>query len=613
MAVGVKHLNFILSVSLGLGLVGCGWQGRGGPNTLVIAVENLAFERASCESDDMAGREFESFRLFCEDGVRFTHAYTTSTLSQAALGSLLTGFYPLEHGLRNNGRDFLSARFETVAEAAVGQGYRTALISGGPPILRKSGVSQGFEVFDDNFPVPPKGLYRPAQEVTKIFLNWLDRGVDRDTFFSVLYLADLQFPEAATVSDLGEVRERSQESQVREVAESLTTLIKEMRERGLWHRTHVVLLGLSGGSGGRPSEIAPMNLYSENTQVALFLKPARRTRDQGPQWTIDKNISLADVGKSLYEFVGAIAPEPPLKQLPRVSLFPLIDQPQADWSDDRVILTESGWGSWRWLSPTRFAARRRQYLYVHDVNAKMYNTLLDRLEQNPLPASDPLWTTLNEGVLSLFHQLEIMPWRVHDQVMWQKNLAAQKWWSQKSSMQTMLPEGFHLTDGQVRRWLVSRMVQRNDWASLQKFGDEQKESIYSYVGRRNQGQGARLPGGRCGRLFDKALLNKRISDATRTELSCGDEMFESLVDVVGSKEKERRERAMEAFMRRLNVNRWESEVGAANYARWLPWDVSTTLPEGVTLSELFLALPEHKNLSGEIKGRRLRENRALDL
>lgn len=611
MAVSVIRLNFV--VSLSLLLAGCSWQNRTGPNTLVIAVENLAFERVSCESDDLSGREYESFRIFCEDGVRFTHAYTTSTLSQAALASVLTGFYPLEHGVRNNGRDFLSARIETVPEVAVARGLHTALFSGGPPILRKSGLSQGFEVFDDHFPVQALSFYRPAQEVNRVFLNWLDRSINRENFFAVLYLADLQFPDAPTVSDLGEVRERSQESQVREVAESLTSLIKSMRNRGLWHRTHVILVGLNGASTGRPSEISPMNLYGENTQVALYLKPARGTIDQGPQWTIDKNISLADVGKSLFEFVGGRAPVAPIKQLPRISLYPLVNQPRADWNDDRMILVESSWGNWRWLSPIRYAARRRQYLYIHDTRPKIYNTLLDRFETNPLPETDPLWTSLDEGVLSFFNQLELRPWNIHDRILWQKNIGGQKWWSQKSSMVQAHVENLNLADGQVRRWFVERLVQKSDWAGLQKFGDDQKESLFSYVARRNQGQTGRLPGGHCARLFNQNNLNKRNSNAIRADLNCGEEMFESLLDAVGSNDKERRERALDNFLRTFNVYRTEAEIGGANYARYSPWDVSPTLPGGITMSELFLTLPEQKGLRENIKGRRSRENRAFDL
>ena len=377
---------------------GCGWQGRGGPSTLVIAVEGLAFESVTCESED--------FRGFCEEGVRFTHAYTTSTLSQAALASLLTGLYPIEHGVRNNGPDFLSPRFRTVGETAVNSGLRTALFSGGAPIFRKSGLSQGFETFDDNISIGIKRFYRPSADVVQAFTNWHAREAAKTSFFATLYFADLQFPETPTTSDLGEVRDRSADAQLKEVAESLNGLIRYLKVKGLWHRTHVVLVGLNGLKSTHVTEVKPLNVFGDNTQVSLFLKPARRSQDLGPQWTIDKNVTLADVGASLFEFVGGRAPEPPMPQLGRGSLYKLIDQAHADWDDDRLILIESAWGQWRWVSNIRYATRRRQYLYVHDAHPKIYNTLLDRLESSPLPTRDPLWTTLKQTMISFFNELK---------------------------------------------------------------------------------------------------------------------------------------------------------------------------------------------------------------
>jgi arylsulfatase A-like enzyme len=129
MAVSVMRViglgfTFTLAVILNSVLAGCSWQGRRDPGTLVIAVENLGFDSISCEAED--------FRTFCEEGVRFTHAYTTSTLSQAAMASLFTGLYPLEHGVRTNGANHLPAHLVTVAEAAAARGTRTALFSDFP-------------------------------------------------------------------------------------------------------------------------------------------------------------------------------------------------------------------------------------------------------------------------------------------------------------------------------------------------------------------------------------------------------------------------------------------------------------------------------------------------
>ncbi|MGE0528868.1 MAG: sulfatase-like hydrolase/transferase, partial [Bdellovibrionales bacterium] len=138
------------------------------PSVLVIAVEGLGFESLNCDSVESGDLNLEGLRAFCEEAVRFTHAYATSTLAQPNLASLMTGLYPLDHGVRHNGSDFLSARFKTVAEGALTRGYHTSFISGGPPVWRKSGLAQGFEVFDDSIDLAPGLYYRPAEEVFQL-------------------------------------------------------------------------------------------------------------------------------------------------------------------------------------------------------------------------------------------------------------------------------------------------------------------------------------------------------------------------------------------------------------------------------------------------------------
>lgn len=610
MAVSVRVLWALLALAL-VGLPACSWTSGSDPSVLVIAVENLAFERLSCESGDLAGREFESFRIFCEEGVRFTHAFTTSTLSQPGMASILTGLYPLEHGVRANGRDALSSRILTVPEVAAQSGYRTWLISGGAPILRKSGLGQGFEVFDDVLPFSEQNWYRPAQDVVKNFISRLDKESGRKRFFSVLYLSDLQFPEVETRSDLGEIRDRSFDSQVKEVAESLTQLIAQLKARRIWHRTHVFLVGLNGSSG-RTDEWPPLNLYSENTRVALFLKPARPNFDQGPQWTVDKNVSLSDLGHSLFEFVGGHAPEPPLSQLPRISLYGLVNQPSSDWSDDRLILTESGWGSWRALSGVRYAARRRQYFYIHDASPKIYNTLLDRLENNPLPKSDPLWQTLQSPVLDFFSINDLPVWSIRDREAASFLNIAQAWWKEgNSEVNAAFPSG-DLDNAQLRRWRARRALDTKEWQQLQLLGEREKEPLYSYVAKRNLGVSARHPGGICAKYF-APKSKKADSPVPRAELMCGDDLFAHLISWLNGDGDGRSEWARDTFFREYRYSFIDSLIGAANYRRYAYWDVSLHLPVGATLTDLFLALPENRNLAEQLRVRRLRIDSAVDL
>ncbi len=205
-----------------LGVFACGWQPSlthsVRPSVLVLMVENLGFNAFSC-GDSSAPPDDVLFESFCEESVRFTHAYTPSTMSQAAAASLLTGLYPREHGVRHNGPQGLSATQVSVAEVAKAAHFKTSFFSGGPPIFRRSGFSQGFDVFDDSIGLTLKNLYRPALSVVNLFLDWQKMSAPKGEFVSFLFFADVQFVDQPTVDDLGEVRESSYEGQVAEVSE----------------------------------------------------------------------------------------------------------------------------------------------------------------------------------------------------------------------------------------------------------------------------------------------------------------------------------------------------------------------------------------------------------
>jgi arylsulfatase A-like enzyme len=123
---GQGSLLFVFLVVVGTVqfLGGCSWRSNEKPSFLIIAVEGLNSESIDCANLD---EDFEKgLGVLCAEGVRFTHAYTPSTQSQATLASILTGLYPKSHGVWHNGNTFLSENTMSVARVAVSKGYRTA-------------------------------------------------------------------------------------------------------------------------------------------------------------------------------------------------------------------------------------------------------------------------------------------------------------------------------------------------------------------------------------------------------------------------------------------------------------------------------------------------------
>jgi hypothetical protein len=424
------------------GQLGCSSREQTRPSYLIIAVDRLGigFNVCPSESDDATG---SGFGQICREGVRFTHAFTPSTLSAPALGSILTGHYPYQNGLRHNGGGelgTLSASAETLAESALMAGYRTLFVSGGAPLLRRTGLHQGFEVFDDNILPNSRRMHRPAREVSEIFQRWLegrlrldDRSRSRtvsDPFFAVLHFSDLQVPWSPAQDDSGRVRESTVRAQLEEVDDTLGKLWAYLRRNHFWESTMVVVVGLQGGVFDiRHDEIPALDLHSNMTHVTLLLKDSEATDftkrvgklppgQTNYQWTpksstFDINVSLADIGVTLFERLSSSVFKrfsgEDVKSLANVLHGPG-DHLEKWRRQERAILSESAWAKWQLDSswPIRLAIRKGPYLYIHDrmnLTSTLYNTLTDAFEVSPLPKRNSKTIELKDSFSALASSL----------------------------------------------------------------------------------------------------------------------------------------------------------------------------------------------------------------
>lgn len=264
-------------------------------SVLILAFDQLDNEQLNCsdeKNDDNSG-----FALICKEFMRFTHAYTTSLQPAAAMGSILTGQYPLTHNVHRS-FDQLAPAMTTVQEAAYHQGYRTGFFAGNPHILKKTGLSKYFEMFDDSAAAQYSNqIIKDFKLTSESFLDWLKE--DTTPFFAVLTNSEI---EALNEQD-------TTSTNLEKLDEKLFNFISELKHRGVWDKSYVYVVGLRGGNNyNRLNETPFLNLHSENTLVSLLIKPPRMQGDEGISWKNDIPISLADIGFTLKSFFGANEP-----------------------------------------------------------------------------------------------------------------------------------------------------------------------------------------------------------------------------------------------------------------------------------------------------------------
>lgn len=572
----------------------CSFKSAIQPSVLVIMVESLGFGSFACDGSTAVDHE-SGLQTFCDESVRFTHAYTTSLMSQAAVASILTAQFPYQHGVRHNGFHFLSAKTKTVSEEALSRNYRTSFFSGGPPIWRKSGFNQGIEVFDDHIHPSFDRLYRPAHEVSDIFLSWQENEAPRGRFLSFLYFADLQFIDVPTTNELGEMRDSSYRSQLAEVSESLDNLIKELKRRKVWDSTDVILVGLNGSiPDSRDDEVPSTNLFSERTRVALMIKPARKRRDGPFNWKIDSNVSLADVGATLFDIVGY--PKTRSMSFPEVvSLRTALKGPEPDWPEERLMLSESAWSSWRGYGGIRAAVRKGSFLHINDTRPLLFDTLTDSLEISPLPLSDRRYDVLRSELSGFLEQASFEAWKPLDHLVADKmELARELWRSRSPSVE--MREGLkslssrYPKDEQLLGWRAIWALRTDNWAELKAAaGKSDLRPLWWYVAARNSGEKTELPNDPCLGFL------KANGKSWQVPRDCTSEGFAELMRWRDeSLESSERTSAMEAFFKIYGVQALSVKIAEQNHVNGLAWDTSLAFLEAPSFVDLVLALPEMK-------------------
>lgn len=152
-----------LVFALGCGLVAQGrvFGGRaaleGDPNVLIITVDTLRRDHVSLfEADSPASTPNIDGLAEGGSSLVFLDAVTPTPETAPAHASLFTSLHPLRHEVLSNA-DSLATGHTTLAEVLEDEGYATGAFVSSFAVHRRSGLDQGFEVYDDDF-APVRGL-----------------------------------------------------------------------------------------------------------------------------------------------------------------------------------------------------------------------------------------------------------------------------------------------------------------------------------------------------------------------------------------------------------------------------------------------------------------------
>lgn len=312
------------------------------PLVVLLGVEGLNQEQSPCKDPLASSLNLEHLSLFCKEGVQLTKAFAPTTMSQATWASVFSGRRLEAHSVVHNGAQFLSNTVVTLAEEAVLRGWRTAFFSGGPPLLAKSGLQQGFEVFDDL--IPSDTLYRPSLKLLEQVESYIWKQ-SRPTLVSV-FLADMQFPHIKVFSSLDEKElPREAASQKQKLIVAIDGFLGRLYEHKKHSSLRVVLFGLNGPFRPREKRLAQENLHRERVQVPVIFSSESVSKE-----SVNELFSLTQIYDLALNWVSQkrLSPQPiELKGAPSLMISSFWStwlfgwRPHWSWrSDERVVFSQ---------------------------------------------------------------------------------------------------------------------------------------------------------------------------------------------------------------------------------------------------------------------------------
>ncbi len=314
-------------------------------------------------------------------GVVFENCYTHVPLTLPAHASIFTGLLPPVHGVRNNIGFQLANGARTLATELKQAGYSTGGAVSAYVLHSSTGISQGFEWFDDDMKatdaqVPVTEIQRDGMETLGRALAWLTQQSTgsgspvgkRGPVFLFVHFYEPHTPYKPPTRFLRPDR-APYDGEVMYSDEIVGNLFAGLRKLDLYDSSLIVLLSDHGealGDHGEPDH--GVFLYREVMHVPLIIK---LPGSQNGGSRIQVPVQLIDVAPTIFEWAGL----PPNSQLPGKSLIPALRG--QEFPEDRQIYAESLYGRLHFGWKELFSLTSSQYSFILAPRQELYDVRQD--------------------------------------------------------------------------------------------------------------------------------------------------------------------------------------------------------------------------------------------
>lgn len=244
-------------------------------------------------------------------GTWFTTAITSEPLTVPSHTTIMTGLYPFNHGVRNNGTYIVPKETVTLAERLKQEGYATSAIVSAFVLDSQFGLDQGFETYDDDLAGGPKQkmfMFKeiPAKVTADKAIRWLKEGRPKNKpFFLWTHFFDPHADYAPPPDVAGRFPASRYQGEIAYADRELGRVMAALRELKLDANTIVIFTSDHGESLGEHGENTHgIFVYDGTARVPMLI------RGPGiPQKKVEELVRTADIYPTVLDLVGLPAPK----------------------------------------------------------------------------------------------------------------------------------------------------------------------------------------------------------------------------------------------------------------------------------------------------------------
>ncbi len=391
---GIRQCFTLLVLGGALCLAGC--RGEASLNVVLITLDTTRADRLGCYGNQSI--ETPSIDRLATEGALYERCYTPVPITLPSHLSILTGTYPVYHGVHENGGFYVADELTTLAEILSERCYDTAAFVGAFPLDSQTGLDQGFDLYDDNYPSSlEEGKHptlrsffdeRPAAEVVRPALEWLDRRGGKP-FFLWTHFFDAHQPQIPPSPFRERYAHDLYDGEIASVADAIGRLLARLEERALLERTLVVLTADHGeGLGDHGEQTHALLLYSSTVRVPLLL---RDPRDLSAR-RIETPVATVDILPTILDRLGL--------EVPAIVQGELLPEREGESGLPRAIPSETLYGALLhgWSPLERLTVE--DWMLIRAPSPKLYHLTDDPAELRDLADEEPARLEAMQGLLA---------------------------------------------------------------------------------------------------------------------------------------------------------------------------------------------------------------------